>query len=146
MSAAPAPNEIISSRRIAMPREQVFDAFADPKQLTRWFGPDGFTSTFEKFDFRVGGEWVFMFHGPDGRNYPNHSTFIEIVEPERIVYDHDVPPHFRMTITLAADGDATLLIWRMSFAEASVCETLKSICIPANEQNFNRLEVHLADR
>lgn len=139
-----AANEIVSSRVFAFPRERLFTAFSDPEQLTLWFGPNGFTSTFEQFDFHPGGEWIFTFHGPNGADYPNHNTFVEIVENERIVYDHVSPPHFRMTMTLEADGGVTRLTWRMAFATEQLCETLKPICIPANEENFDHLAAHLA--
>ena len=138
-----AENEIVSTRLFDVPRARVFTAFADPAQLTRWFGPDGFTSTFTTFDFKPGGEWTFTFHGPNGTDYPNHCKFAEIVGNERIVYDHITPPHFRMTMKLADDGDGTQLTWRMGFADVPLCEALKLVCVPANEQNFNRLAEHL---
>lgn len=140
----PADNEIVSSRVFSHSRHRVFEAFSDPLQLTIWFGPNGFTSTFEKFDFRIGGEWVFMFHGPNGTDYPNRNLFADIVPLERIVFDHVVPPHFRMTMTLAEESGGTRLTWRMAFETVKLCETLKGICIPANEENFDRLAVHLS--
>lgn len=139
----PSANELVSSRLFPHSRQRVFEAFSDPQQLTLWFGPNGFTSTFETFDFRIGGEWVFMFHGPNGANYPNRSVFADIVPLERIVYDHVVSPHFRMTMTLAVQDGGTLLTWRMAFETEQLCETLKGICIPANEENFDRLAAHL---
>ncbi len=141
---SPADNEILSSRVLRHARQRVFNAFSDPRQLTRWFGPNGFTSTFETFDFRPGGEWVFVFHGPNGTDYPNRSIFVEVVPFERIVYDHVVPPHFRATMTLDEDEGGTRFTWLMTFATAQLCETLKGICVPANEENFDRLEAHLA--
>jgi uncharacterized protein YndB with AHSA1/START domain len=39
-------------------------------------------------DFRVGGLWKHVMHGPDGANYPNEYVFQEIVKPERIVLSH----------------------------------------------------------
>jgi uncharacterized protein YndB with AHSA1/START domain len=27
-------------------------------------------------------------HGPDGMDYPNKVIYIEVVKPERLVYDH----------------------------------------------------------
>jgi uncharacterized protein YndB with AHSA1/START domain len=30
-------------------------------------GPDGFSTTTSQFDFRPGGVWCFVMHGPDGR-------------------------------------------------------------------------------
>ena len=62
----------------------MFDAFADPNRLTRWWGPKGFTSTFHEFDLRPGGVWRFVLHGPNGADYQNESVFVEVVKPERI--------------------------------------------------------------
>lgn len=138
--------EIVSTRLIQASPEKIFDAFQNPDMLSRWWGPAGFTNTFHTFDFRPGGTWEFIMHGPDGANYPNKSVFVELVEPERVVFDHVVPPLFRMTITLEKTGepDETRFGFRMLFESATLCQQLKEICIPANEQNFDRLEAVLA--
>ena len=100
-----ADREFVHSRLIDAPRERVFLAFADPLHLARWWGPDGFSSTFEAFDFRPGGIWRFVMHGPDGTNYPNESVFREVVAPERVVFEHlSEGHHFYMTITMAWSG------------------------------------------
>lgn len=70
------------------PRELVWEAWADPAQVARWWGPRGFTTTTEKREFRPGGVWLHVMRGPDGTEYPNHSVFEEIVRPSRIVYSH----------------------------------------------------------
>ncbi len=80
--------EIIMSRVLHSPRELVWQAWTDPKHVTNWWGPRGFTTTIKKHDFRVGGQWEHVMHGPDGVNYPNKSTFKEIVPLERIVFQH----------------------------------------------------------
>ena len=85
---APADNEIIFSRVLHAPRALVWQAWADPKHVTHWWGPRGFTTTVEQHDFRVGGMWKHIMHGPDGTNYPNKSTFKEIVPLERITFSH----------------------------------------------------------
>ena len=136
--------EIISSRLFACSRERLFAAFSDPQQLTVWFGPKGFTSTFKRFNFQVGGEWAFTFHGPTGTDYANRCTFIEIVPNERIVYDHLSLPNFRMTMMFADEDGGTRLVWCMAFATAVLCGQLSPICVPANEESFDRLEAHLA--
>ena len=94
--------EIVTTRVIDAPRERVFEAFSDPARLARWWGPAGFSSTFHEFDFRPGGRWRFILHGPNGANYPNESVFVEMVKPERLVFDHLSDHWFRMTITLSA--------------------------------------------
>ena len=70
-----ADREFVHSRLIEAPVERVYEAFAEPVRLARWWGPDGFTSTFEVFDLRPGGAWRFVMHGPDGNDYPNESVF-----------------------------------------------------------------------
>ena len=67
--SATADREIVISRIIDAPRELVFEAFTDVRHLSRWWGPTGFTTTTRAFEFRVGGEWVFVMHGPDGTDY-----------------------------------------------------------------------------
>ena len=52
----------------------------------RWWGPTGFTNPVCELDFRVGGHWHNVMRAPDGVEYPVDVVFIEIVEPERIVY------------------------------------------------------------
>lgn len=40
-------------------------------------------------DFRVGGEWKHVMHGPDGTDYPNHSVYTAIDKPQRIELCND---------------------------------------------------------
>ncbi|HTQ31192.1 MAG TPA: SRPBCC domain-containing protein [Opitutaceae bacterium] len=80
--------QIVVSRVFDAPRELVWEAWTDPKQVVKWWGPAGFTTTIEKMDVRPGGVWQHVMHGPDGANYPNKSVFVEVVKPERIVYTH----------------------------------------------------------
>ena len=80
--------EILVSRTFDAPRKLVWRAMTDPKQVVHWWGPRGFTTTIERMDVRPGGTWRHLMRGPDGVEYPNQSTFIEVVKPERIVYRH----------------------------------------------------------
>ncbi len=92
-------NEIISTRIINAPCAKTFRAFTNPQHLKNWWGPNGFTNTFYEFDLRAGGKWKFTMHGPDGANYENESEFVEIVQNERIIFNHIVNPLFQMVIT-----------------------------------------------
>jgi len=139
-----ADREIVSERVFPMPPERVFAAWTDPERLARWWGPAGFTNTFEAFDLRPGGVWRFVMHGPNGTDYQNESVFVDVAPPERIVFDHVCAPRFRMTITFTPDGSRTALTWRMLFETAEECERMKPVAVPANEQNFDRLAQELA--
>jgi uncharacterized protein YndB with AHSA1/START domain len=83
-----ADREIVLTRDYDAPRALVFDAWTDLKHLAKWWGPNGFTTTTHAIDVRPGGVWRFIMHGPDGRDYQNQITYLEIVKPERIVYKH----------------------------------------------------------
>src|SRR5690349_3563853 len=118
------PRSIIGTRIFDAPRDLVFAAFTDPRHLAKWWGPNGFTTTTHSHDFRVGGVWRFVMHGPDGRDYQNRITYDEIVRPERLVYRHgggeDVEPiQFTQTITFEDLGNGqTRLIWHGTFPSA----------------------------
>ena len=42
---ATADREVVISRVIDAPRELVFEAFTGVRHLSRWWGPEGFTTT-----------------------------------------------------------------------------------------------------
>ncbi len=111
--------EMIISRTFDAPRELVFEAWTDANHLVHWWGPNGFTLTTKSAEIKPGGEWKFIMHGPDGKDYPNRIVFQEIVRPERLVYAHsgeeDHEVHFNTTVTFEAKGERTLLTMRAVF-------------------------------
>jgi uncharacterized protein YndB with AHSA1/START domain len=144
-SAEPlSAREIVTTRVFDAPRERVFRAWTDPEHLVRWWGPKGFTSTFQDFDPRPGGVWRFVMHGPDGAAYRNKSVFVEIVRPERIVFQHVSSPAFLVTATFAEQAGKTKVTFQMLFETAAACEKVRGVAVEANEQNFDRLEAELA--
>jgi uncharacterized protein YndB with AHSA1/START domain len=127
-------------------REAVFEAFANAKQLATWWGPSGFTNTFELFEFREGARWKFVMHGPDGSNHPNESVFLELQPPSRIVIQHVSQPHFVLTVTLAVHSAGTEVTWHQAFEDAGFAARIRHIVEPANEQNLDRLTALLGGR
>jgi uncharacterized protein YndB with AHSA1/START domain len=136
---------IISVRVIDAPRERVFRAFSDPDQLAQWWGPAGSTNTFQEFDFRPGGAWRFVMHGPDGADYQMDHQFVEISQPARIVFVHLQEGHdFRMTMTFVDEAGGTRLTWEMQFASPEEAERVREFVTVANGQNLDRLASQLA--
>jgi uncharacterized protein YndB with AHSA1/START domain len=118
------PKVLKGTRIFAAPRELVFEAWTKPEHLAHWWDPNGFMLTTRSFDFRAGGVWRFVMHGPDGRDYENRITFDEIVAPERIAYHHgggdDVEPvQFRTLVTFEDIGGATRLRMSGTFPTAA---------------------------
>lgn len=132
-----------TSREISATVEQVFAAISDPERLARWWGPAGFTNTFSVCEFRNGGRWSFIMHGPDGRNYPNESVFAEIEAPGKIVIQHVSEPKYRLTIVLAASATGTVVSWAQTFESSKAASRLEHIVVPSNEQNLDRLSAEV---
>ncbi|WP_371525813.1 SRPBCC family protein [Streptomyces sp. NBC_01283] len=117
--SATADREIVISRAISAPRELVFEAFTEVRHLSRWWGPEGFTTTTRAFEFRVGGEWDFVMHGPDGTDYQEWISWTQLTPPERIEFLHgesrDDPNAFESALTFASEGEATRIEMRTLF-------------------------------
>jgi uncharacterized protein YndB with AHSA1/START domain len=147
-----ADREIVISRTFDAPRELVWNAWTDPKQVVNWWGPQGFTTTIHTMDLRPGGIWHLTMHGPDGTDYPNKSVFVEVVKPERIVYKHGggkvggPGANFEATWTFESQGDKTKLTGHMIFptAEAHEAVVREYDAIEGGKQTLARLADYLA--
>ena len=119
-----AEREIVISREIDAPRERVWEAFTDPEQLIQWWGPEGFTNTFNSIDIKEGGVWDFDMHGPDGVDYPNKIVYEELIKPSKISYTHSGLDkedfvEFQTTFTFEEVDGKTNLTLRLVFATAA---------------------------
>ena len=69
------------------PRPDVFRAWTDPEELSRWWGPGEFTTSYAEIDLRPGGEYLLVMQPPDGGDAMHLAgTFHEVAPPERLVY------------------------------------------------------------
>lgn len=137
--------EIVSTRIVNTAREIVYKAWTDPAHLQNWWGPAGFSNTFNEFDFRVGGRWRFIMHGPDKGNYQNECEFIKIDPPALVAWQRISKPIFRVVASFeeVAAGQ-TKIVFKMLFDTAAECNKLKPYVVGKNEENFDRLEMELA--
>src|SRR5262245_20010582 len=127
-------------RVLHFPLQRIFEAFARPEVLARWWGPNGFTNSFEIFEFRPGGRWKFVMHGPDGSHHPNESVFLTLEAPSTLVIQHVSPPRFVLTVTLTQHEGGTTIAWSQEFEDRAVAARIRHIVLPANEQNLDRLQ------
>ena len=114
---------LVTTRIFDAPRELVFEAWTHPNHFSHWWGPTGFTITTTSFEFRPGGVWRLVMHGPDGRNYQNRVVFDEIVPGERLGFHHepadDIDAVMHSTLVTFEDaGGKTKLTMRLLFASA----------------------------
>ena len=149
--SAAADRQIVISRVISAPRELVFEAFTEVRHLSQWWGPEGFTTTTRAFEFRVGGEWVFVMHGPDGTDYQEWITWTEIVPPERIALLHGEsrgdPNAFESVITFAPDGGATRIEMRTVFPTKQLRDEAveKYHAIEGGQQTLDNLAAYVTE-
>jgi uncharacterized protein YndB with AHSA1/START domain len=144
-----ADREISTTRLLDAPRDLVWQVWTDPAHIAQWWGPNGFTNTIHRMDVRAGGEWTFIMHGPDGTNYNNKITYLEVVRPERLVYQHGKPGHpdyFLVTTIFTRQGEQTRLDMQMLFETKADRELVveKYGAIEGQKQTLGRLEMHLA--
>lgn len=138
--------EITATRVFDAQRQLVWSAWTDAKHIGQWWGPRGFTTTTSEMDVRPGGKWLFVMHGPDGTNYPNEITYVEVDPPERLVYDHGPQPRFRTTVTFAERGSQTEVSVQMLFETAEIRNRVAAQlgAIEGLDQTLDRLAEHLA--
>lgn len=151
MATTRSDREIEISRVIHAPRALVFEAFTQVRHLSRWWGPDGFTTTTRSFEFRVGGVWDFVMRGPDGTDYQEWITWREIVPPERISLLHgesrDDPNAFESILIFEAIGDETRLVMRTVFSTKELRDDAveKYHAVEGGEQTLHHLATYVAE-
>jgi uncharacterized protein YndB with AHSA1/START domain len=137
--------ELYLERLLDAPIDLVWEVWTKPEHIAQWWGPNGFTTTIDKMDMQPEGEWTLTMHGPDGTDYPNESTFKEVVPMKKIVYDHTSYPHIVATIEFEAQGDKTLLKWHMLFdsVEVFIDVAKKYGAEKGQKENVEKLAVYL---
>ena len=83
--------------QFAAPVARVWAAYADPRQLERFWGPPQWPATFTRHDFKVGGRSEYYMTGPNGEKSSGYWEFLSIDEPKAF----EVKDGF-----LGADGQA----------------------------------------
>lgn len=143
-------NEIRLTRVYDAPVRVVWDAWADPAQAAKWWGPRGFTITTHSKDLRPGGSWRYTMHGPDGVDYPNVTRY-HVVEPlQKMVYDHggtdDTPPLFRVTVTFTEKRGKTTMDMILAFPTPEIARAqARFIRQASGNSTWDRLAEYLGE-
>jgi uncharacterized protein YndB with AHSA1/START domain len=149
--SATAGREIVITRVIDAHPELVFEAFTKGRHLSRWWGPEGFTTTTRSFEFRVGGAWDFVMHGPDGTDYQEWISWTEITPAERIALLHGEsrgdPNAFESVLTFEPDGATTRLEMRTVFPTSELRDEAveKYHAIEGGQQTLGHLAAYVTE-
>jgi uncharacterized protein YndB with AHSA1/START domain len=120
-SASPdAATDLILERSVDAPRELVWDAWTKPELLMQWFTPAPWKTIAAEIDLRPGGIFRAVMQSPEGQDFPNTNSFLEVVKHERLVWTSALQPgwrpspqadtlgfHFTCIITFEAVGKST---------------------------------------
>jgi uncharacterized protein YndB with AHSA1/START domain len=150
MAAKHKPNELYIERVYDAPVKMVWQAWVDPDQVAKWWGPRGFSITTKQKDVRAGGTWTYTMLGPDGKVWPNKTFFHEVERYSKLVYDHggndEQPPLFRVTVLFTEKaGKTKMQMWMAMKTEAELTELKKHLPKIVRESTWDRLAEHLAE-
>ena len=109
-----------------VPQERLWDAFADPRQLERFWGPPAFPATFTRHDFRVGGRAEYFLTLPEGHKWRGSWKFIavhpissfEAHDGEDNAEDPNMPASMKFTFDTTPTGSRMTCVTRFSSVEA----------------------------
>jgi uncharacterized protein YndB with AHSA1/START domain len=123
IEADPTVPIIRTTRDFSATVAQLFRAHTDPELFARWVGPDGTTTTLDRWDARTGGSWRYV-SGLHGDEFAFHGCFHE-VRPDRIVqtftWEGDPDGVALETLTFTDLGDG-----RTRLSAQSLCDSFEA--------------------
>jgi len=81
-----AEREFTITRVFDAPRERVFKAWTDAKELAQWWGPKGFTNPVCEVEAWTGGALHIVMRAPNGTDYPMKGVFEKVRPPSELVF------------------------------------------------------------
>jgi uncharacterized protein YndB with AHSA1/START domain len=115
--------------------DRVWQLWADPRQLERWWGPPTYPATVTAHDLRPGGRVEYYMTGPEGDQPRGYWSIVDVDAPHRIVFrdgfanadgtpNTDMPENeARVTITDLGDGRTQMSV-STHFSDATSMQQL----------------------
>jgi uncharacterized protein YndB with AHSA1/START domain len=110
------------TRTFNAPCTLVFKAYSEAERLAQWWGPAGLTWVKSELDFRPGGHFHYCMKAPDGREMWGRFDYIEIADPDQIVFTN-------------AFSDASGAAVRAPFAPDWPLEVMNVVTFSADTEN-----------
>ncbi len=107
-------------------QQRLWDAYADPRQLERFWGPPAWPATFTSHDFKVGGRAEYFMAGPNGEKWSGSwkftvvdpISFFEAHDGEDNAEDENMPAGMTFTFETTPTGSRMTNVTRFSSLEA----------------------------
>ncbi len=131
------------------PRQLVWNAWTQKELLEKWWGPKEWTTTVKTYELVPGGTWLYMMEGfmpgaAEKIQAWSVAKFIEIVEPEKIVYRdsfsdengvvNESMPSMQVTVTFSEEDGSTKMT---SVTKFDKLEDLEKVVAMGVEEGFN---------
>jgi uncharacterized protein YndB with AHSA1/START domain len=112
------------------PIERIWEMWANPRLLERWWGPPTHPATFEAHDLTPGGVMSYFMTGPDGERFHGWWKIISVDAPSSLTFedgfaDDDGNPnlelpaiHIAVTLTSTAAGTTMTVLDTFSSVES----------------------------
>jgi uncharacterized protein YndB with AHSA1/START domain len=120
-----AEHTIVIERELDAPRELVWKVWTDPDEVTKWWGPEHFTTPREtiEFDLRPGGVCRLTMVGPDGQEYPSDGHFGTVEPPARLSFGETSTDH-----PMIESGQTTVELVDLGSNRTKLVITSRMIC------------------
>jgi uncharacterized protein YndB with AHSA1/START domain len=137
------------------PIERVWQLWADPRRLERWWGPPGHPATVEEHDLTPGGEVTYFMTGPEGEKYRGWWRVTSVDPPKSLEFtdgfaDQDGTPVAEMPTTtvqmqLGEHDGGTRMVLRSVFDSREHMEQVVNMGAPeALQQAVGQMDALLA--
>jgi len=115
--------------------EQVWQLWADPRKLERWWGPPSHPATFERHDLAAGGDATYFMTGPDGERSRGWWRITSVDAPRALAFidgfarpdgsPNDELPVTSVEVRLAEHDGGTRMELRFLFASSDHMDMLE---------------------
>ncbi|MCB0972796.1 MAG: SRPBCC domain-containing protein [Acidimicrobiales bacterium] len=147
---------LVVTTRFDAPVERVWQLWADPRQLERWWGPPTYPATFVAHDLRPGGAVSYFMTGPEGDRHHGWWTITAVDAPHRLELDDGFAdqegnpnpelPVTQMRVDIAADGDATQMVITSTYPSTEAMEQVLAMgMVEGITAALGQIEAILAD-
>ena len=109
-----------------VPQQRLCDAFADPRQLERFWGPPSWPATFTRHDLEVGGRAEYFLSGQNGEKWSGSWKFtavnpissFEAHDGDDNADDENMPSSMKFAFDATPTGSRLTIVTRFSSVEA----------------------------
>ncbi|MGE0880409.1 MAG: SRPBCC domain-containing protein [Acidimicrobiia bacterium] len=132
----PANRALVVTAEFDAPVEKVWQLWADPRKLERWWGPPSFPATFVKHEFVAGGKVSYFMTSPEGERHYGYWDVISVDAPQSVsLHDgfanddsgaaNDAMPACDMNVTLSdREGGGTVMVMRTVYPTVEAMEQM----------------------